>query len=104
MKKDTRQGFKILRADGGASANNFLMQFQADILGIPVERPRVLETTALGAAGLAGLAIGFWKNRNEFNRLRRVDRIFYPRMRRSEARALYARWRTAVERSKGWAL
>ncbi len=104
MKKDTHQAFKVLRVDGGASTNDFLMQFQADILGIPVERPKVLETTALGVAGLAGIATGFWKNRDEFNRLRRVDRVFYPRMKRPEADALYARWIMAVERSRNWML
>lgn len=102
MNKDTRQEFKILRVDGGASVNDFLMQFQADILGIPVERPKVLETTALGAAGLAGIAAGFWKNREEFSRSRRVDRVFKPQMKAAEAAALYAQWKRAVERSKGW--
>jgi glycerol kinase len=102
MKKDTHASIKILKVDGGASANDFLMQFQADILGIPVVRPRVLETTALGAAGLAGLAVGFWKNADAFNRLKSVDRIFYPRMKRKLANLLYSQWKMAVERSRGW--
>ena len=102
MQQDTKARFKVLRVDGGASANNFLMQFQADILRIPVERPKVLETTALGAAGLAGLAVGFWKNRESFNRLRRVDRFFRPQMKKSAADRLYARWQKAVGRSLGW--
>ncbi len=102
MKKDTHKAFKVLRADGGASANDFLMQFQADILGIPVERPRVLETTALGAAALAGIAIGFWKSKDDFNRLRQVDHVFKPRMRRTQAAVLYERWKMAVERSRDW--
>jgi glycerol kinase len=101
MKKDVRTGFKpaptSLRVDGGASANDFLMQFQADVLGIPVERPRILETTALGAAGLAGLAVGFWKDKREFDCLRQKDRVFYPKMRNSEREKLYQRWLEAVK-------
>ena len=103
MKKDTKQAFKILKVDGGASANDFLMQFQADILRIPIERPKILETTALGAAGLAGIAVGLWKNKEEFNRLRRIDRIFYPKMKSSQAQTLYSNWKRAVERSRNWA-
>lgn len=102
MQKDTKAALKILRVDGGAAANDFLMQFQADILGIPVERPKVLETTALGAAGLAGLAVGFWKNREAFNRLRKVDRIFKPRLKRAQAEDLYSRWKKAVSRALDW--
>lgn len=104
MRKDTRQRFKALRVDGGACANDFLMQFQADILGIPVERPKIVETTALGAAGLAGLATGFWTSRTQFNDLRSIDRVFTPRMKRSQSDKLYARWRDAVSRSRGWSL
>ncbi|GEM_PF-9233 len=103
MRRDTGHRFKRLRVDGGAAADDFLMQFQADVLGIPVERPKVLDTTALGAAGLAGLAAGFWKSRAEFDRGRRVERTFKPRAGRG-ADALYARWKRAVERSRGWAL
>jgi len=99
MKKDTQTAFKNLRVDGGASANNFLMQFQADILGIPVECPQILETTALGAAGLAGLAVGFWKDKEAFNVLRKHDRVFYPRMKPSERDRLYREWQKAVEQS-----
>ncbi len=102
MQKDTQTPLKVLRVDGGASANNFLMQFQADILGIPVERPKLLETTALGAAGLAGLAVGFWKDREAFGRLRAVDRVFKPRMKKTAADALYARWKKAVQRALDW--
>ena len=102
MKRDTRADFKVLRVDGGASANDFLMQFQADLLGIPVERPKILETTALGAAGLAGIAIGLWKDRGEFSRLRRVERVFHPKPRSAAREALYARWKEAVARSRGW--
>ncbi len=103
MKKDTRQNFKMLRVDGGASANDFLMQFQADILGIPVERPGILETTALGAAGLAGVATGFWKNNREFDGLRRVQKVFKPKHSK-DGDDLYSRWREAVARSRDWAL
>lgn len=102
MKRETRRSFRILRVDGGAAANDFLMQFQADILGIPVERPRVLQTTALGAAGLAGLASGVWKNREAFFAARKVDRIFKPRMKSSERDALYGRWKKAAARALDW--
>ncbi|MBI3251966.1 MAG: glycerol kinase GlpK [Candidatus Omnitrophica bacterium] len=102
MKKEARAAFRVLRADGGASANDFLMQFQADMLGIPVERPEILETTALGAAGLAGMAVGFWKDKNEFNRKRKIERVFHPRkMARREA--VYARWKEAARRALQWA-
>jgi glycerol kinase len=102
MREAAHTPFKILRVDGGAAINDFLMQFQADILGIPVERPKVLETTALGAAGLAGIAVGFWRNREEFSGFRKVDRVFYPKMKRARADALYADWLRAVERSRNW--
>ncbi len=101
MKRDTGQAFKLLRVDGGASANDFLMQFQANVLGIPVERPKILETTALGAAGLAGIAAGLWKDKETFNRLRKVDRIFTPKAAASY-QASYARWKEAVKRSRAW--
>jgi len=102
MKKDTRQDFKILRVDGGMAANDFLMQFQADILGIPVERPAILETTALGAAGLAGIAVGFWKGCGEFNALRKVEKVFRPKPGSASREALYAKWKDAVARSRNW--
>ncbi len=104
MQKDTRHPFRRLRVDGGASANNFLMQFQADVLGIPVERPKILETTALGAAGLAGLATGFWRSKNEFDALRKMDKIFYPKAKSSEMDAAYSQWKEAVKRSRNWAV
>ncbi|MBI4432694.1 MAG: glycerol kinase GlpK [Candidatus Omnitrophica bacterium] len=102
MKKDARAPFRVLRVDGGAAANDFLMQFQADILGIPVERSKIIETTALGAAGLAGLAVGAWKNKEAFNRARRVDRVFKPR-RLAQKEFLYKQWKDAVKRSQSWA-
>ena len=85
-----------LRVDGGASANNFLMQFQSDILGVAVDRPKVIETTALGAALLAGLGVGLWKSADDLERVRRPDRVFRPRMAPEQREALYQGWRRAV--------
>jgi glycerol kinase len=92
-----------LRVDGGATANNLLMQIQADILGRPVSRPRVTETTALGAAYLAGLGAGVWPGVDALDRRRQVDRTFLPAMPDAARAALLARWRRAVERVRGWA-
>ena len=91
-----------LRVDGGASTNDALMQFQADLLGVPVVRPAVTETTALGAAYLAGLAVGFWESPAEVARQWRAERRFEPRMPPAEAEKLRTRWREAVSRAKGW--
>ena len=85
-----------LRVDGGAAANDVLMQFQADILGVPVERPALVETTAAGAAYLAGLAVGFWKSPEELSRARRRDRVFTPRMDPAQREKLYDGWKKAV--------
>jgi len=93
-----------LRVDGGAAANDLLMQIQADVLGRDVVRPAVLETTALGAAYLAGLAVGFWKDREDVARNWRVDRRFTPQMSAERRDEMYAGWRRAVERTKGWAV
>ena len=92
-----------LRVDGGAAVNDTLMQFQADLLGVAVVRPAVTETTALGAAYLAGLAVGFWSSTDELARQWRVDRRFEPRIPRAHADELRARWREAVGRSRNWA-
>jgi glycerol kinase len=92
-----------LRVDGGATRNDLLMQFQADLLGVPILRPRVAETTALGAAYLAGLGVGFWKNADDIAGQWRAERVFEPRMERSQADALLADWRRAVTRAKDWA-
>ncbi len=92
-----------LRVDGGASVSDFMMQFQADILGMDVDRPRNVETTALGAAYLAGLAVGFWKSTDEIRGYRKTERLFRPNMDKSRREALYYDWKRAVERSKGWA-
>ena len=94
---------KELRVDGGAAASNLLMQIQADLLGVPVVRPRITETTALGAAYLAGLATGFWKDEAEIAALWERERVFEPHMGRDEAAAKLAGWRRAVERARGWA-
>jgi glycerol kinase len=91
-----------LRVDGGASVNDLLMQFQADVLGVPVVRPQVTETTALGAAYLAGLAAGFWANPDELRVKRQGDVRFEPKMAPSEAAERLGRWQRAVERAKGW--
>jgi glycerol kinase len=102
MEKDTGFALSELRVDGGASRNNLLMQFQADILGVPVVRPKVTETTALGAAYLAGLATGFWKNREEIARQWSVDQHFEPAMSPDERQRLKHGWQKALERSKSW--
>lgn len=94
---------KDLRVDGGAVKNDWLMQFQADILGCPVERPVVTETTALGAAALAGITAGIWKNQTDFLKHRQVDRIFRPRMKPALRASLHSRWLKAVSRSQHWA-
>jgi glycerol kinase len=91
-----------LRVDGGAATNNTLMQLQADLLGVPVVRPSVTETTALGAAYLGGLGVGLWKSADELTGQWHVDRRFEPRLDHTVARTMRSRWRDAVERSKGW--
>jgi glycerol kinase len=91
-----------LRVDGGASVNNLLMQFQADVLGVPVVRPKVTETTALGAAYLAGLATGFWPNPAELRKKCSCDTRFEPQMNAEERKTRRARWQQAVDRCRGW--
>ena len=103
MQKDSGIALSGLRVDGGAAANDLLMQIQADVLGVPVVRPKVLETTALGAACLAGLAVGTWKDAAEVAANWQVDRAFEPSMPRDRVDALVALWQKAVERSKDWA-
>ena len=102
MESDAGMKNAMLRVDGGASANNFLMQFQADILNASVLRPRVIETTAMGAAMLAGRAVGLW-NDADLGRLQDADRQFNPQMGEAERERLLRSWHRAVERSKGWA-
>jgi len=103
MERDGGVALHRLRVDGGASANNLLMQMQADVLGVPVDRPAVLETTALGAALLAGMAVGFFANSAAVDEARRIERIFEPTTTDSARRQALDRWRDAVERSKHWA-
>jgi len=93
---------KELKVDGGAVANDFLMQFQADILGVSVDRPKMIETTALGSAYLAGLAVGYWKGLEGIDRARKTDKVFKPQMKPKMRKELYAGWHRAVERAKGW--
>jgi glycerol kinase len=103
MKSDSGIGLTALRVDGGACKNNFLMQFQADILDCVVERPTCLELTALGAAYLAGLAVGFWKSTDELEQVWKVDRIFEPKMDVTTRNDLLEHWHKAISRSQGWA-
>lgn len=102
MSADSGVTVKTLRVDGGAVANNLLMQFQADILGVAVQRPKVAETTALGAAYLAGLAVGFWSNQQEVASQWAIDRTFEPKMSADQRESLYASWKRAVGRSLKW--
>ncbi len=103
MQKDAGITLTELRVDGGATANNLLMQFQADLLGVPVVRPKVLETTALGAGYLAGLAVGYWKDAADVAANWRVDRVFEPAGGRERIAELAAGWQKAVSRAKHWA-
>jgi glycerol kinase len=103
MRADTGSRLRELRVDGGASVNDGLMQFQSDLLRAPVVRPRTTETTALGAAYLAGLAVGYWKSREEIAALWQAGRTFRPRGSPGTARRMQSEWRRAVERAKGWA-
>jgi glycerol kinase len=102
MEADAGIRLKELRVDGGACANNLLMQLQADLLNVPVVRPRVAETTALGAAYLAGLAVGYWKNQADIARQWQADRRFTPKMKPATRKALAAGWQKALARAKGW--
>jgi len=103
MQQDAGQPLRELRVDGGAARNDLLLQFQADLLGVPVLRPVNTETTAFGAAALAGLGVGFWKSQSELTALWSLDKRFEPRMSRAEATQRLARWHQAVERSRAWA-
>ena len=103
MENDAGVKLAELRVDGGATRNDLLMQFQADMLGVPVVRPRVHETTALGAAYLAGLAVGYWKSASDIDAQWEIEKVFEPQMSRDRADALLHGWRKAVLRAKGWA-
>jgi glycerol kinase len=102
MQADAKIKLKELRVDGGASANNLLMQFQSSLLGVPVVRPKVTETTALGAAYLAGLAVGYWKDQKQIAAQWQVDRRFTPSMKAVDRKRLETGWRKALERARRW--
>ena len=102
MEADAGIALKELRADGGAATNDFVAQFQSDMLGVPVLRPKIAETTALGAAYLAGLAVGFWESREQISKLWQIDRCFEPIMQASERERLYQGWRDAVHATLGF--
>jgi glycerol kinase len=102
MNADTPTPLRVLRVDGGAAANDMLMQFQADVLNVTVERPAELETTAMGAAYLAGIAVGFWSGIDDIRTHQRAGRSFYPQGDRSEVDQLIGRWHRAVERAQSW--
>jgi glycerol kinase len=103
MQADSAIELSALKVDGGAVANNFLMQFQSDLLNVPVDRPAVNETTALGAAYLAGLAVGFWSSQEELRQKWAVNRRFAPTMEAGVRESLYKGWKKSVERSRAWA-
>ena len=102
MEKDAGAPMQILRVDGGASVNRFLMQFQADILRCPIDRPAMVETTALGAAFLAGLHTGVWNDVTDIVRIRQSAAIFRPKMEAEKAKYYCDRWHKAVERARDW--
>ena len=103
MTEDLGSRLVSLKVDGGASANNFLMQFQADILGCRVERPVCIETTSLGASYLAGLATGYWRNKEDVLTNWQVDRVFEPHMEKNQREKLLRGWKKAVSRVRDWA-
>ena len=102
MQRDAGIRLAQLKVDGGAAVNDALLQFQADILGVAVARPVVTETTALGAAYLAGLAVGYWQDQADIARNWALDRAFTPAMPVGRCESLYAGWQKAVERARGW--
>jgi glycerol kinase len=102
MRMDAGTEITSLKVDGGASVNNELMQFQADILGVKVRRPVVAETTALGAAYLAGLAVGYWTDTKDIQRNWALDRQFEPKMSERERASRYTKWKKAVSRALDW--
>jgi glycerol kinase len=102
MEADSKISLQALKVDGGAVANNLLMQFQADILSVPVDRPKVTETTALGAAYLAGLAVGVWNTKEDLVQNWQLERRFEPKMDGAQSAKLYKGWQKAVKRSMDW--
>lgn len=103
MERDSGIGITALRVDGGACANDFLMQFQADIAGCSVYRPKCIETTALGAAYLAGLAVSYWKSLEDVKQNQGIDRVFVPAMGKGKRAELLRDWRKAVKCAQVWA-
>ena len=103
MTEDLGSCLVSLKVDGGACANNFLMQFQADMINAPVKRPQCVETTAMGAAYLAGLAVGYWKDKEDVVNNQKIDRIFTPEMEEEERKAKRKGWNKAVKYAYGWA-
>ena len=103
MERDSGIGIAALKVDGGACANNFLMQFQADIAGCSVYRPKCIETTALGAAYLAGLAVGYWESLEDVKQNQGIDRVFVPAMEKEKRTELLHGWRKAVKCAQVWA-
>jgi glycerol kinase len=102
MEKDSGVALKSLKVDGGMVHNDLLMQFQADVLGVPVVRPQVAETTALGAAYAAGLAVGFWDNLDDLRANWQIDKTWIPKMEPHNRQQLYSQWKKAVERTFDW--
>jgi glycerol kinase len=102
MQDDAKLALTTLKVDGGAAANAMLLQFQADLLGVPVRRPVVRETTALGAAYLAGLAVGYWDGLDDVRRNWALDREFAPQRPQADVDRLYAGWKKAVDRARDW--
>ena len=102
MNGDVGQPITELRVDGGSSVSDFMMQFQADLLGIPVDRPQNVETTAFGAAALAGLAAGVYSGPEELEALRLSERVFMPEMEAARRDGLYGKWQKAVALSRAW--
>ena len=103
MKADSGMELSSLKVDGGASANDFLMQTQADVINAPVKRPGCVETTAMGAAYLAGLAVGYWKNKEEVRKNQAIDRVFYPEITEEDRAKRIKGWNKAVKYAYGWA-
>jgi glycerol kinase len=103
MQQDAAVPLSLLKVDGGAARNNLLLQFQSDLLRMPVQRPVIFETTALGAAYLAGLAVEFWKDQQELSQKWLLDRSFTPEMPEAQRQELYGGWTKAVQCSLGWA-
>ena len=101
MQEDSGIELASLKVDGGASENNYLMQFQADILNTEVVRPKIIELTALGVAYLAGIAIGFWKEEDILNNFK-IDKTFHPKMENQKREKLYKGWNKAVKRTMNW--